>query len=107
MVIVYYVSVILVVLDVYMIFFNKARMTGRWPFVLSILLVMILSAPGPVSQLVGADTWHEWLTNPTTRDILVFGVTRMPFVAFIIASALTVGGLWHDGDLRRSYTWRR
>jgi hypothetical protein len=107
MVIIYYVSIILVVLDVYMIFINKARMTARWPFVLSILFVILLAAPGPFARAVGAETWHEWLTNPGTSDLILFATTRLPFIAFMIATALTVGGLWHDGDLRRSYTWRR
>ena len=106
MVIIYFVSVILAVLNVFMLL-NKARMTRRWPFILSLVLLVIEFSQGPISQLVGAETWHDWLTNPYTRELMRFWLGPGATAFFVIAASLTVGGLWHDGDLRRSYTYRR
>lgn len=106
MAIIYFVSVILAVLNVFMLF-NKARMTRRWPFILSLVLLAAEFSQGPISHLVGAETWHDWLTNPNTREIMRFWVGMGNTALFVIAASLTVGGLWHDGDLRRSYTYRR
>ncbi len=105
--IIYYVSIILAVLNTYMLFFNKARMTARWPFVLSYLVLAVMIAQGPVSKIVGPETWHDWLTNPNTRELMRFWTGWGSTALFIVAACLTVGGLWHDGDLRRSYTYKR
>lgn len=105
--IIYYVSIILAVLNTYMLFFNKARMTGRWPFILSYVVLAAMVAQGPVSKFVGPETWHDWLTNPNTRELMRFWTGWGSTALFIVAACLTVGGLWHDGDLRRSYTYKR
>lgn len=104
--IIYYVGIILVVLNVFMLF-NKARMTRRWPFITSLIVLVLMIAHGPVAQFVGAETWDAWLTNPNTRELMRFWTGQGSTVLFMVAAALTVGGLWHDGDLRRSYTYRR
>lgn len=105
--IIYYVSIILAVLNMYMLFFNKARMTRSWPFILSNITMILMISQGPIASYVGPETWHEWLTNPSTRELMRFWTTQGETTLFSIAAMLTVGGLWHDGDLRRSYTYKR
>ncbi len=106
MAIIYFVSIILAVLNVFMLF-NKARMTRRWPFILSLILLVLMISQGPIAQFVGAETWHVWLTDPGTREYMRFWTNQGATTLFILAASLTIGGLWHDGDLRRSYTYRR
>lgn len=106
MAIIYFVSIILAVLDVFMLF-NKARMTRRWPFIVSLILIAIIFAQRPIWQAIGAENLTALLTNPTTGEIMRLWFAQGATAAFIIAASLTVGGLWHDGDLRRSYTYRR